>query len=49
MSALKRIREYGDLKGIVEHLREEHVLYLVWCHLVHDENRQAEKEDAAPR
>jgi len=45
-SALKLVREYGGLKGVVEHLREKYALLSSITFLAHDENRQAEKEEA---
>jgi flap endonuclease-1 len=46
-SALKLVREYGGLKGVVEHLREKCALLSSIAFLAHDENRQAEKDEAA--
>lgn len=45
-SALKLVREYGGLKGVVEHLREKYALLSSIAFLAHDENRQAEKDEA---
>ena len=33
-SALKLVREYGDLKGVVEHLREKYVIYVALSSLL---------------
>ena len=48
-SALKLVREYGGLKGIVEHLREKYVFFWFYLHpqLTTNGIRQAEKEEAA--
>ena len=46
-SALKLVREHGDLKSVVEHLREKYVVFFGLDVVAHDENRQAEKEEAA--
>jgi flap endonuclease-1 len=46
-SALKLVREYGGLKGVVEHLREKYVHLLGLSFPTHHVNRQAEKEEAA--
>ena len=49
-SALKLVREFGGLEGIIEHLREKCVsffLYFLHRSRVDNGNRQAEKEEAA--
>jgi flap endonuclease-1 len=49
-SALKLVREYGGLEGIVEHLREKYVCFVLftsWPQLTINGIRQAEKEEAA--
>lgn len=46
-SALKLVREFGGLKGIVEHLREKYVCCVFFAvSLTDNKNRQAEKEEA---
>ena len=46
-SALKLVREFGGLKGIVEHLREKYVCFVYTVSPTDNGNRQAEKEEAA--
>ena len=45
-SALKLVREYGGLEGVVEHLREKYAHLLGVPSPTHHVNRQAEKEEA---
>lgn len=47
-SALKLVREFGGLRGVVEHLREKYVCCVFYTISPTDNgNRQAEKEEAA--